>query len=233
MPCVPVASAPASDWASMSPRLGIARPRRCSSRESAFRRMPASTRTRVPSASSTRSRPSSESSVPSVTAPALNECPAPATRTGPGPSAIARASSARVSGRSKRAGVARWEPDQLTHSTLTARYRPLMDVEAERVAELQREGSIQLIDIREPYEWEAGRIAGARFLTMGELSAQAETIDRDTPVVFDCRVGGRSAMAANAFRRAGYDAYTMSGGLVEWEARGLPLEPDGGHVADH
>ena len=34
-------------------------------------------------------------------------------------------------------------------------------------------------------------------------------------------------MAASAFRRAGYDAYTMSGGLVEWEARGLPLEPDG------
>jgi rhodanese-related sulfurtransferase len=108
-----------------------------------------------------------------------------------------------------------------------------MDVEPERVAELQREGSIQLIDIREPHEWEAGRIPGARFLTMGELTAQAETIHRDTPVVFYCRVGGRSAMAANAFRRAGYDAYTMSGGLVEWEAQGLPLEPDDGHVADH
>lgn len=108
-----------------------------------------------------------------------------------------------------------------------------MDVEPERVAELQREGSIQLIDTREPYEWEAGRIAGARLVPMGELSAQAQTIHRETPVVFYCRVGGRSAMAADAFRRAGYDAYTMSGGLVEWEAHGLPLEPEGGHVADH
>jgi len=108
-----------------------------------------------------------------------------------------------------------------------------MDVEPERVAELQREGSIQLIDIREPHEWEAGRIPGARFLTMSELAAQAETIDPSTPVVFYCRVGGRSAMAANAFRRAGYDAYTMTGGLVEWEAQGRPLEPDGGFVADH
>ena len=52
-------------------------------------------------------------------------------------------------------------------------------------------------------------------------------------MVFYCRVGGRSAMAANAFRRAGYDAYTMTGGLVEWEAQGRPLEPDDGHVADH
>jgi rhodanese-related sulfurtransferase len=108
-----------------------------------------------------------------------------------------------------------------------------MDVSPERVAELQREGSIQLIDIREPYEWDAGRIPGARFVTMGELMEQAETIDRAKPVVFYCRVGGRSAMAANAFQRAGYDAYTMTGGLVEWESQGRPLEPDGGHVADH
>ena len=57
--------------------------------------------------------------MPPVTAPALKECPAPATRTGPGPWAIARASSARVVGRSNRSGVARWEPDQLTHSTTT------------------------------------------------------------------------------------------------------------------
>lgn len=108
-----------------------------------------------------------------------------------------------------------------------------MDVEPERVAELLAAGSIQLVDIREPYEWEAGRIPGARFLTMGELTAQAETIHRETPVVFYCRVGGRSAMAANAFRRAGYEAYTMTGGLVEWAAQGRPLEPEGGSVADH
>ena len=108
-----------------------------------------------------------------------------------------------------------------------------MDVSPERVAELQREGSIQLIDIREPYEWEAGRIPGARFLTMGELTAQAEhDPPRDARGLLLPR-GGRSAMAANAFRRAGYDAYTMTGGLVEWEAQGLPLEPDDGHVADH
>ena len=52
-------------------------------------------------------------------------------------------------------------------------------------------------------------------------------------MVLYCRVGGRSAIAADAFRRAGYDAYTMSGGLIEWEARGLPLEPEGGRVAGH
>ena len=108
-----------------------------------------------------------------------------------------------------------------------------MDIEAGQVANLVREGKVQLIDVRESYEWDEGRIPGARHLELGQVTAQAETIDRETPVVFYCRVGGRSAMAANAFRQSGYDAYTMTGGLLEWDAQGLPLEPDGGHVADH
>jgi rhodanese-related sulfurtransferase len=108
-----------------------------------------------------------------------------------------------------------------------------MDIEPERVAELQRQGSIQLIDVREDHEWEAGRIAGARHLALGEVAAQAESISREIPVVFYCRVGGRSAMAANAFARAGYDAHNMVGGLEAWAAQGLPLEPDDGHVASH
>ncbi|HET6548669.1 MAG TPA: rhodanese-like domain-containing protein [Solirubrobacter sp.] len=108
-----------------------------------------------------------------------------------------------------------------------------MDVEPERVAELQREGAVQLVDVREDYEWDAGRIPGARHVEMGRLAAEAETIPRDAPVVFYCRVGGRSAMAASAFRRAGYDAYNLTGGLEEWAARGLPLEPQDGRVAEH
>jgi rhodanese-related sulfurtransferase len=106
-----------------------------------------------------------------------------------------------------------------------------MDIDPSRVAELQ--GTVQLIDVREDYEWEAGRIAGARHLAVGELSAQADTIHRETPVVFYCRVGGRSAMAAQAFRRAGYDAYNLDGGMLAWAGRGLPLDPADGTVADH
>src|SRR3954470_16677199 len=108
-----------------------------------------------------------------------------------------------------------------------------IDVGVDDVAARHRAGEVQLVDVREDDEWAVGRIAGARHISLGDVAAQAGTIDRETPVVFYCRVGGRSAMAANAFRRAGYDAYSMTGGLVEWEAHGLPLEPDDGHVADH
>ena len=42
-----------------------------------------------------------------------------------------------------------------------------------------------------------------------------------------------SGMATQAFRAAGWDAYNLQGGIAEWHRRGLPLEPDGGAVADH
>ena len=100
-------------------------------------------------------------------------------------------------------------------------------------AEALRSGGAQVIDVREDQEWDAGRIGGARHIALGEVAAQAQTIDRDTPVVFYCRVGARSAMAADAFRRGGYDAYSLAGGLEAWAGQGKPLEPDGGSVADH
>lgn len=92
-------------------------------------------------------------------------------------------------------------------------------------------GEIQLIDVREPYEWEAGRIAGARHLELAQLSEGADTLERDRPVVFYCRSGSRSGMAAEAFAAAGFDAHNMAGGLQDWEAAGLPLEPSDGRVA--
>ena len=100
------------------------------------------------------------------------------------------------------------------------------------VAELLARDEIQLVDVRQPHEHEAGRVAGDRLVELGELAARADEIDRAKPVVFYCRSGGRSAMATQAFRQAGFQAYNMSGGLLDWEASGLPLEPADGYVAN-
>src|SRR4051794_32554186 len=108
-----------------------------------------------------------------------------------------------------------------------------IEIDPQRAAELLREGDVQLVDVREAYEVEAGRLAGARHIGLPDLAAQAQTLDRDRPVLFYCRVGGRSGMAATAFRRAGFEAYSLTGGLVAWHQQGLPLEPDDGTVADH
>jgi rhodanese-related sulfurtransferase len=108
-----------------------------------------------------------------------------------------------------------------------------VDLDTERARALIERGEVQLVDVREPREWDAGRIAGARHVELERLAAEADSLDRERPVLFYCRVGSRSGMAANAFRRAGYDAYSMLGGLMEWDRRGHPLEPEDGTVADH
>ena len=101
-----------------------------------------------------------------------------------------------------------------------------LEVEPARVAEWIADGEqVQVIDVREPYEWQAGHIDGTRHVELVQLSSQADTIDRERPVVFYCRVGSRSAMATQAFRAAGYDAYSMAGGLVRWAHEGRPLAP--------
>ena len=106
------------------------------------------------------------------------------------------------------------------------------DYTPQQVSELLAGGDIQLIDVRAQHEHDAGRIAGGRLLELSQLSSEAYTIDRARPVVFYCRSGSRSAMATEAFAQAGYDAHNMTGGLLEWDAAGLPIEPEGGHVAD-
>jgi rhodanese-related sulfurtransferase len=105
----------------------------------------------------------------------------------------------------------------------------------ERVAELLSQNAIQLVDVREPYEREAGHVAESRHVPLAELTAAAESeaIGHERPVVFVCRIGGRSSMAAWSFARAGFDAHNLDGGLVAWVESGLPLAPAGGHVADH
>jgi rhodanese-related sulfurtransferase len=97
-------------------------------------------------------------------------------------------------------------------------------------AERLTAGQADLIDVREPYEFEAGHIEGARHVPLLDLAEFAESLDPDRPVVFVCRVGGRSAMATQAFRSAGYDAYNLAGGVLAWERSGLPFT---GAVADH
>jgi rhodanese-related sulfurtransferase len=106
------------------------------------------------------------------------------------------------------------------------------ELEPERVAEALAEGW-QVVDVREPYEREAGRIAGTRHIELSQLAAEATTLDSERPVIFYCRVGNRSAMATDAFRASGLRAYNLRGGITEWVRRGLPIEPADGHVAAH
>jgi rhodanese-related sulfurtransferase len=106
------------------------------------------------------------------------------------------------------------------------------DYTPQQVAELVSQPGVQVIDVRAEHEHDAGHIAGTRLIELQNLAAEAATIDRDTPVILYCRSGGRSAMATQALVQAGFDAHNMLGGMLEWHASGLPMEPADGFVAE-
>ena len=93
------------------------------------------------------------------------------------------------------------------------------------------EDGAQVVDVRAADEHAAGHIEGALHVPLEHLDQEATELDRDRPVVFYCRGGERSAMAAEAFKNSGWDAHNVAGGLLAWAENGLPLEPEGGQVA--
>lgn len=108
-----------------------------------------------------------------------------------------------------------------------------IELSPQRVAELLAADEICLVDVREPYEHEAGHIDGARPIEIERLGWNAPTLPTDVPIVFCCRLGIRAKLATHAFRRVGFEAYNLTGGVSAWAAAGLPLVPDGAVVADH
>ncbi|HET7455207.1 MAG TPA: rhodanese-like domain-containing protein [Solirubrobacterales bacterium] len=105
------------------------------------------------------------------------------------------------------------------------------EVSREEARRMVEEGA-QLVDVRAGHEWDAGHIAGAKHVPLPELPQRTEEIDRDRPVVVYCRGGNRSSMATAALAEAGFDAVKLTDGIVGWSEGDLPLEPEGGYVAE-
>jgi rhodanese-related sulfurtransferase len=101
----------------------------------------------------------------------------------------------------------------------------------ERVAEMVREGA-PVVDVRSANEHTAGHIPGDRPIPFDQLKDEAASLPQDQPVILYCRSGERSGAAVQALRVSGFDAYNIEGGLLEWAAQGLPLEPADGEVAE-
>ncbi len=87
----------------------------------------------------------------------------------------------------------------------------------------------QVVDVRDPHEWEAGRIGGAVHLALDDLGDRAKELDRTRPIVTVCRSGSRSAQAVKELAGEGFDVQNLEGGLAAWVAQGQPLVTgDGG-----
>src|SRR3954469_22409051 len=93
------------------------------------------------------------------------------------------------------------------------------EVTPEQVREMQTRGEkVVYLDVREPNEWNLGRLPGAVHLPRGNLESKVEAlIDRSQRVVIYCARGNRSALAALTMKQMGYDnVVSMARGFLGW-----------------
>jgi len=100
-----------------------------------------------------------------------------------------------------------------------------VDVE-ELNAALQAGQDVQLLDVREGWEYTLARLAGAQWIPLGELERRTEELDRQRPLVVYCHHGIRSLHAALALRSRGFEqARSLRGGIDRWSQEIDPAVP--------
>ncbi|MDQ3958005.1 MAG: rhodanese-like domain-containing protein [Actinomycetota bacterium] len=87
-------------------------------------------------------------------------------------------------------------------------------------------GRALFVDVREPYEFEAGHIEDSLHIPIGEVAERWEEFRSDDPVVVVCHVGQRSALVVDFLEKRGVAANNLEGGLAAWARAGLPLTAD-------
>lgn len=85
-----------------------------------------------------------------------------------------------------------------------------------------------LLDVREDDEWQAGHVAEAVHIPMGQLNTRIDELPRDQPIIAICRSGNRSGAVTDALNRAGFTAHNLEGGMYAWESADLPIVTDDG-----
>ena len=105
--------------------------------------------------------------------------------------------------------------------------RPTGSVERIDVDALHaRRDDVQVLDVRERSEWDAGHIPGSIHAPYHELTAVPDGLDPERPVAAICSSGQRSAIAASLLRRCGMErvVHVADGGVGTWRRRGWPIE---------
>jgi NADPH-dependent 2,4-dienoyl-CoA reductase/sulfur reductase-like enzyme/rhodanese-related sulfurtransferase len=74
-----------------------------------------------------------------------------------------------------------------------------------------------LIDVREPVEYEAGAVPGARLMPLGKIRDRLSELPRDRDIVVYCAVGIRGYIAERILRQRGFRAWNLSGGYATWK----------------
>lgn len=86
---------------------------------------------------------------------------------------------------------------------------------------------IQLLDVRTQEEYKDGHIAGAKLIDVNDstfIDKATAQLNKKKPVAVYCRSGRRSAKAANAMVKAGFQVINLDGGILAWQDAGKGIE---------
>ncbi len=88
---------------------------------------------------------------------------------------------------------------------------------AQLASRLEKGEKLEIIDVREPYEWEIGHIPGARLVPLSRIPEEIPRLDKRRETILYCKVGGRSAYAAQQLAEAGVtEVRNLAGGILRW-----------------
>src|SRR6266702_813812 len=86
--------------------------------------------------------------------------------------------------------------------------------------------AFELIDVREPFEYEIARIDGAKLIPLAEIAERTEELQREQPIVVHCHSGTRSAQAVRLLQQRGFsNVYNLEGGIDAWSDQIDPSVP--------
>jgi hydroxyacylglutathione hydrolase len=112
-------------------------------------------------------------------------------------------------------GLAAWSAAGLTTESLE-----VLDVDALR----ERLDEVQVVDVREGFEYRHTHIPGAASAPWTETWQASEALPRDRTLAIVCGDEVRSAAAASILKRGGYRPALVLGGMIDWLERGYPVE---------
>jgi len=105
------------------------------------------------------------------------------------------------------------------------------EVSVDQLAAGLEEGTMEVIDVRNGSEWEAGHIPGSHNFPLGRLTESMERIPRHLPLVVHCLTGARARVALSVLEAHGFeDVRHLDGDFAEWSRRGLPVATAGERV---
>lgn len=93
------------------------------------------------------------------------------------------------------------------------------NISASDVEGLLKDKNIQIIDVRESYEYKSGHIPKAKLIPLGQLTSRMNEINKNKQIILVCASGSRSGRAANLLASEGYKVKNMTGGMSAWRAK--------------